>query len=171
MRLVRDIILFIVALYIGVVLFMPKSQLYYFAEKQLKQYGVIIGNEELNSKLGSLEILHPVAYYQGADIARASSIKVMPLLFINRVEADSVELLNIAKKFVDVDITKLKLNESILKPYRVKIDATGNFGVANGYADLKSRIVHIDIIEPKDIGSIKKYLKKGEKGWFYESKF
>ena len=171
MRLVRNVILFIVALYIGAILFMPKSQLYYFGEKQLKQYGVVIGNEELNSKLGLLEILHPVAYYQGVDIARASSVKVVPLLFINKVEADNVELLNIAKKFVDIEITKLKLNQSILKPYRVKIDATGNFGIANGYANLKSRVVHIDIIEPKDINSIKKYLKKGDKGWYYESKF
>ena len=171
MRLVRNLILFIVALYIGAILFMPKSQLYYFGEKQLKQYGVVIGNEELNSRLGSLEILHPVAYYQGVDIARATNVKVVPLLFINKLEADNVELLNVAKKFVDIEITKLKLNESILKPYRVKIDATGNFGIANGYADLKSRVVHIDIVDPKDINSIKKYLKKGDKGWYYESKF
>jgi len=171
MRLVRNMIIFIVALYIGAILFMPKSQLYYFAEKQLKQYGVVIGNEELNSKLVSLEILHPVAYYQGVDIARATSVKITPLLFINKLEADNVELLNVAKKFLDVEITELKLNQSILKPYRVKIDAKGNFGVANGYANLRSRLVHIDIVEPKDINSIKIYLKKGEKGWYYESRF
>ena len=171
MRLVRNVILFIVALYLGAILFMPKSQLYYFAEKQLKQYGIVIGNEELNDKLGSLEILHPVAYYQGVDVVRATSVQVMPLLFINKLEADNVELVNIAKKFVDIEITELKLNESILKPYRIKIDAKGNFGVANGYANLKSRVVHIDIVEPKDINSIKKYLKKGDKGWYYESRF
>lgn len=171
MRVVRNIVLFIVALIVGVVLFMPKSQLYYYGEKQLKQYGVVIGNEKLDDKLLSLNILHPVVYLQGLGVVRASKVEVMPLLFINRVDADGIELINEAKKFLNVNITKLKLNQSILKPYRVKIDAQGSFGVANGYANLKSRVVHIDIIKPKDINSIKRYLKKGEKGWYYESKF
>jgi len=171
MRMVRNIILFAVALIVGVVLFMPKSQLYYFGEKQLKQYGVVIGNEKLDDKFLSLDILHPVVYLQGLGVVRASKIEVMPLLFINRVDADGVELINEAKKFLNINITKLKLNQSILKPYRVKIDAQGSFGVANGYANLKNRVVHIDIIKPKDINSIKRYLKKGEKGWYYESKF
>ena len=171
MRVVRNIILFAVALIVGVILFMPKSQLYYYTEKQLKQYGVVIGNEQLNDKLLSLEVLHPVVYLQGLGVARASKVEITPLLFINRVDADGVELINEAKKFLNINITKLKINQSILQPYRVKIDAQGSFGLANGYANLKSRVVHIDIIEPKDINSIKRYLKKGEKGWYYESKF
>ena len=171
MRLVKNIVVFIIALYIGAVLFMPKNQLYYFGEKQLKQYGVVIGNEELNNKLGSLEILHPVVYLQGLAVARVSKVKILPLIFMNKIDADSVELLNEAKKFIDIDIATLKINQSILKPYRVKIDAIGNFGIANGYADLKNRVVHIDITKAKDINSIKRYLKKGEKGWYYESKF
>ena len=171
MRLVRNVILFIVALYIGAVLFMPKSQLYYFGEKQLKEYGVVIGNEVLNEKIASLEVLHPVAYYQGVDVVRAANLKITPLLFINKLEANNVELLNIAKKFINIQIKTLKVNNSILKPYRVKIDAIGSFGVANGYANLKSRVVHIDILKAKDLSSLKRYLKKGEKGWYYESKF
>ena len=171
MRLVRNLILLIVALYIGAVVFMPKSQLYYFGEKQLKKYGVVIGNEVLNEKIASLEVLHPVAYYQGMDVARAANLKITPLLFINKLEANNVELLNIAKKFMNVQIETLKANNSILKPYRVKIDATGSFGVANGYADFKSRVIHIDIIKAKDLSSLRRYLKKGEKGWYYESKF
>ena len=171
MRLVRNIILFIVALYIGIVVFMPKSQLYYYGEKQLKKYGVVIDNEVLNEKIGTLEISHPVAYYQGVDIARVANVKVMPLLFMNRLEANNVELLNIAKKFINIQIDTLKMNNSILKPKIVKVDAVGNFGVANGYIDLKSRIIHLDILKVKDLTSLKKYLKKGEKGWYYESKF
>ncbi len=171
MRVVRTIFLFIVALYLGLVLFMPKTELYYYIEKQLSSYGVVIDNEELNSKPTFLEVLHPIAYYQGADVARVAKIKVTPLLFINKIEADNIELLNVAKQFLNVSIDSLKVNHSILKPYRVKIDAVGSFGVANGYANLKQRVIHIDIIKPKSINSIKRFLKKGEKGWYYESSF
>ena len=171
MRLVRGVLIFIVALYLGLIFFMPKSELYYFVEKQLNKQGVAIDNEVLNSKPTSLDILHPVAYYQGVDVARVAKIKVTPLLFINKVEADDIELLNIAKKFLNVTVSSLKLNHSILKPFRVKIDAKGSFGVANGYANLKSRVVHIDIVKPKNINSIRRFLKKGAKGWYYESRF
>ena len=171
MRLVRNIILFIVALYIGAVVFMPKTQLYYYAEKQLKDRGIVIGNEKIVEKIASLELQHPVAYFQGVDVARAANVKVTPLLLVNKVEANSVELLNIAKKFIDINIDTIRAKQSIFKPYRVKIDATGSFGVAHGYADLKNRILHLDLTEPKSISSIKRYLKKGEKGWYYESKF
>jgi len=171
MRLVRNLILFIVALYIGAVIFMPKSQLYYFAEQQLKDKGVIIGNEKIVDRLTSFELLHPVAYYQGVDIARATKVKVTPLLLINTLKAEDIELLNIAKKFLNIHIDSLSAKHSIFKPYRVKIDATGNFGVAHGYANLKKRILHLDLTESKNINSIKRYLKKGAKGWYYESKF
>jgi len=171
MRMVKNIIIFIIALYVGAIVFMPKSQLYYYAEKQLNSKGIVIGNEELVDKIPSLNILHMVAYYQGVDVARVSKLKVTPLLLVNKIEADDIELLNIAKKFLNVNITSLKANHSILKPFKVKIDAVGNFGVANGYADLKKRVIHLDLIEPKDINSIKRYLKKSSKGWYYESKF
>jgi len=171
MRLVKGILIFIVALYLGLIFFMPKSELYYFLEKQLNKQGVVIDNELLNSKFTSLEIEHPIAYYQGVDVARVSKIKVTPLIFVNKVEADNIELLNIAKKFLNVSVDSLKLNHSILKPYRVKIDAIGSFGIANGYANLKSRVIHIDITKAKDINSIRRFLKKGAKGWYYESRF
>jgi len=66
---------------------------------------------------------------------------------------------------LNVNITSLKANQSILKPFKVKIDAVGNFGVVSGY------IIHLDLIKPKDINSIKRYLRKSSKGWYYESKF
>jgi len=171
MRMVKNIIIFIVALYIGIVIFMPKSQLYYYAEEQLNSKGIVIGNEELVDKIPSLDILHMVVYYQGIDVVRVSKLKITPLLLINKIEADDIELLNIAKKFLNVNITSLKANQSILKPFKVKIDAVGNFGVVSGYADLKNRIIHLDLIKPKDINSIKRYLRKSSKGWYYESKF
>jgi hypothetical protein len=171
MRLVKYILTFIATLYLGAVLFMPKSNLYYKAEELLNKQGVVIDNEEVRSSLINLKIMHPVAYYQGVDFARASMIKVTPLLFINTLEAENIELLSVAKKFLNISITTLKANHTILNPFNIKLNIVGNFGTASGYIDLKEKVIHIDIIEPKDINSIKKFLKKGKKGWYYESKF
>lgn len=171
MRLVKKVLIFIIALYIGAVAFMPKEQLYYYLEHKLQEKGVVIGNEKLENKGLSLNILHLITYFQGADIARVSKVSIKPLLFINSVEVDDIEFLNLAKDYLNLDVKVLKLNHTVLKPFKVKIDANGSFGVAHGEMNLKTRVLHIDIVEPKDINSIKRYLKKGAKGWYYETRF
>ena len=170
MRLVRNLSIFLLALYLGIILFMPKSNLYYKAEELLKKQGIVIGNEELKSSLVGLKVMHPVAYYQGLDVARASIIDAKVLLFVNTLSVEDIELLGVAKN-LNIDIKSLKANHSILNPFYIKLNINGSFGVATGYVDLNSKVVHIDIIEPKDINPIKRYLKKAQKGWYYESKF
>jgi len=171
MRMVKNILLFIVAIYIGFILFMPKQELYFKAEQILKKQGIIIDNEEIINSLTNFKLLHPVVYYQGVDVARASMLKATPLLLVNTLEAENVELLNVAKKFINVNINRLKASHSVLKPYYIKLNIDANFGIASGFINLKKRVIHIDIIEKKDINSIRKFLKKGEKGWYYESNF
>ena len=170
MRLVKYIITSIVTLYIGFILFMPKEHLYYKVESILKEQGVVIGNEEMQSSLLDLKLLHPVIYYQGLDIARVSIFKFKPLLIINSLSAENIELLGVAKE-LNIEIDSIKANHIITKPYHIKVDIDANFGIASGYIDLKERVVHIDIVEPKDIKRLRRFLKKGQKGWFYESKF
>jgi len=171
MRLVKYILTFIIALYLGIILFMPKTNIYYKAEELLKKQGVIIDNEEIRSSIISLKLMHPIAYYQEVDFARASIIEFKPLLLVNIVEAENIELLNVAKKFLDITINKLRANHTILKPYYIKLHIVGNFGIGSGFVDLKKRLIHIDIVEPKDINPIRKFLKKGKKGWYYETTF
>ena len=171
MRLVKYILFFIVALYLGVVLFMPKSQLYYKAEQLLNSKGIVIGNEKTIDSIGDFKIVHPVAYYQGADVARASKIDIKPLLLLNIITAENIEFTGVAKQFIKADINYLKANQSILKPYFVKLNLNGSFGEASGYIDIKKRLIHIDITKEKNIASIKRFLTKSEKGWQYESKF
>ncbi len=171
MRLVRDILLGVIALYIGLIIFMPKSQLYYKAEEFLNSKGVVIGNEKIVETILDFKILHPVAYYQGADIARVAKIDIKPLLLVNEVNLEDLELMGVAKKFIKVDIDSLKAKHNILKPYYIKLDINGSFGLANGYIDLKQRLLHIDITKPKDIKPIKRLLKKSTKGWKYEYRF
>jgi len=171
MRLVKYILFFVVALYLGVVLFMPKSQLYYKAEEFLSNKGVVIGNEKIVDTIGSFKLMHPVAYYQGADVARASNIDIKPLLLVNIVNIDNLEFTGVAKKFIKDYVAHLRAKHTIFRPNYVKLDLNGSFGDATGYIDLKKRLVHIDITKPKNIAAIRRFITKGKKGWQYEYKF
>ena len=171
MRLVKYALLFLVTLLIGFYIFMPKTSLYYKAENLLAEKSIVIGNETIESNLRSFKLLHPVVYFQGADLARIEKVEVKPYLLVNSAKLTNVEPLGIAKEFGDININNLDLKQSMLKPLYIKIDSNGSFGEANGYVDLKNHFIHIDIIKPKNIQPLKRVLKKGEKGWYYESKF
>ena len=171
MRLVINIIIFIIVLLVGIVIFMPKSQLYFLAEKYLNNnYGIII-EEKLKETPINLAIEDAKVYAQGLEVVYINSIKIDPYIILNRVVAKDIELAGVAKDFMNISIEKAILKESILKPFIVDVKANGSFGVAKGWIDLKRRLLHIDIIDVKNINPIKKYLHKNQKGWYYESKF
>jgi hypothetical protein len=171
MRLVKNIFIGLIALIIAFIAFMPKEQLYYFAERKLSEQNIVISQEEINTKFGALIVKHGVVNFQGIDVAQFNKAKILPLLFVNRATIENIEFLNIAKNFINFDIEALKLNHTILKPFIINLTAFGGFGSAEGFIDLKKRLIRIDITEAKNINSIKRFLKKGDKGWYYESRF
>jgi len=171
MRLVRNIILFLVATLVGLAIFMPKLSLYYYLENKLAQNGIVIYDEKAESSISNFKLSHAKVSFQGADIAEIGNLKVTPFIVYNRIDAKNIELIGVAKQFADIEIDTLKAIHSVLKPYIVKLNLKGNFGLAEGYINLKQRVVHIDIVNEEDISKIKKFLKKSEKGWYYESKF
>jgi len=171
MRLVKYTLFFILALLLGFYLFMPKTELYYKAEALLAQRSIVIGNEKIESDLRSFRIFHPVIYFQGADLARIEMVEIKPYLLVNSATLTNIEPLGIAKELGSITVENLTLKHSLLKPFYIKIESQGSFGVAYGYADLKKHLLHIDITEPKNIQPLQRFLKKGAKGWYYESKF
>ena len=171
MRVVRGIFLFLVTLYIAFVAFMPKQELYFYLETKLKKEGIIIYNEKFKETPLELDIYNGVVDFNGVDVARFSQITLKPYLFINTLSLENAELLDLAKKALDIEIEKLQAKHTLLKPFIIDIKASGNFGSAVGYIDLKKRIVHIDITDAQNIRTLKKFLTKGEKGWYYESRF
>jgi len=171
MRLVKYALLFLLTLLVGLYIFMPKTHLYYKAEELLGQKSIVIGNEKIESDLRSFRLYHPVVYFQGTDLARIESVEIKPYLLMNSAKLTNIEPLGIAKELGEITIETLDLKHALLKPYYIKLDSNGSFGVAHGYIDLKNRFIHIDIIEPKKIQPLQRVLKKGEKGWYYESKF
>jgi len=171
MRLVKYILISLIALILSFIAFMPKEQLYYFAEQKLNEQNIVISQEEINTKFGALIVSHGVVNAQGVDVAQFNRAKILPLFFVNRATIENIEFLNIAKNFINFDIEKVNLNHTIFKPFIVTIRANGGFGSASGYIDLKNKTIRIDITEAKNINSIKRFLKKDNKGWYYESKF
>jgi hypothetical protein len=69
------------------------------------------------------------------------------------------------------EIAKLEAVHSVLSPQILHLKAKGSFGKVDGEVSLNKREVHLDFVETKQIDMLRSVLKKGEKGWYYETSF
>ena len=70
------------------------------------------------------------------------------------------------------EINNLNAIYSVLDPLKIKLDGEGSFGILDGTVELVKRKVEILFPVPKDLKTIKKFLKKDkEKGWIYETNY
>jgi len=153
-------------------LFAPKQELYYLLEQSLKEKNIIISNEKFTDTWFGLKINNADVYLSGAKIAKVEELKFNFFFFYNKLSISNVtidkSLENIAPKSVD----NLTATYSVLSPLKIKLEGDGSVGSLDGEISLIERKVEILFPTPKEIQSIKKFLKKdATKGWYYETAY
>ena len=153
-------------------LFAPKQELYYLLEKSLKEKKIIISDETFQDKWYGLKITNANIYVSGVKMAELAELDFNFFFLYNTVTIHSVAIdssfANIAPKNID----KLLAKYSIIKPLKIELDGEGSFGVLKGAVDLVNRKVEVLFPIPKDLKSVKKFLKKDpKKGWYYETNY
>ena len=104
MRLVINILIFLIFLIGGLIIFMPKSQLYYYGEKMLNENGIIISDEKIKETPIDLTINNGNIYAQGVLVASIAKAKVQPYILFNKAVINDVELKGLAKDFLNISI-------------------------------------------------------------------
>ncbi len=169
MQVVKRIIAILIVLPLAVMFFMPKKELYYFLEKKLYAQQIMISDERLQEGLLSLTIAHPVFSLDGVSLAKAEHITLWSLLFYTKAD---VEGMVVAEELpAEISIRTLTVTHTLLSPMKIVLSGESSIGALQGYIDLGTRILHLDIAKAEKNKSVSKYLKKGQKGWYYESKF
>jgi hypothetical protein len=153
-------------------LFAPKQELYYLLEKSLKKRNIVISNEVFQDKWYGLKITNANIYVSGVKMAEMADLDFNFFLLYNTLTIHSVAIdssfTNIAPKNID----KLLAKYSIIKPLKIELDGEGSFGVLKGEVDLLNSKVEVLFPVPKDLKSVKKFLKKDpKKGWYYETNY
>ncbi len=172
MRLVKYIALFLFTFLLALFFLTPKENLYYLLEKELLlKQDIIIDKEKFSSTPISARIEHATIIVHDIPVATITEAKFLSLIFYNQANIYDVEFNDLAKNYLQSNIDTIILKQNILKPFFISVSAQGDFGNAKGYIDLKKRLLHLDVSLDKDIPTIKRYLQKGNKGWYYEYRF
>jgi hypothetical protein len=153
-------------------LFAPKVELYYLLEKTLKERNIVIANETITDTWYGLKIEDATLYVAGAKVAQIAKLNFNFSLFYNTLKIDEVKMDKSLSNMAPKEIKHFKAIYSVLNPLKIKLEAEGSFGVAEGSVDLKNQKVEILFPVTKDIKTIKRFLKKDkERGWVYETNY
>lgn len=151
------------AFYLGIIVFMPKKELFYTAQKYLSSQNIYI-NAKVESNIISLILKDAKVYINGINLINFQKSDIYMFILYNRIEIKKITI-----NFNNLKINKLTLTYDITNPIKIKINGKSNFGNINGIVDLKNKAIKIYILNAKDF--IKRYLRKDKKGYFYYEKY
>jgi len=170
MQMVKKIIGGFFLLLIFLVVFAPKEQIYYLLEKKLYQEDkIVISDEKFHDNLLGFSIENANIYFEDIYIAKIESLNLKMFFLYNQLTINSVTTDKGMQKILPKSIDNLSATYSILQPDKVIIKGVGSFGELQGYIDINK--VFIRIVNPKNISSLRQFLKKDKEGFYYEKSF
>jgi len=171
MQMVKKTVIALVLLWFALLLFMPKIQLYYLLEHNLAKREIKLNESRISESPFGLRVTGMQVYFKGIPIAKIEKTEAVTLLFYNRISTAQITLDALLKEKFPASIEKLVFQYSLIDPLHIHISGSGSFGTLEGNYDLRAHKLHIDIAAGKDIGMIGQWLKRGEKGYYYETSF
>jgi len=169
----KKILLVFVVFLLGVILFMPKVNLYYTLENFLKKEHIVIKEGSLKDRWVDLSIKDAVVFYDGIASVEASSITVLPWLLYHKVTMQDVHPTPDIARMFDANAQRVTMTHSVLDYKHIMIEAEGDFGLLHGTLDVMEQKIHL-VLEVSELfknnALVKQYFKKQEEGLVYESK-
>lgn len=171
MSMVKQLLFLCVIIWFGLVILMPKQELYYKLEEALLTQEIALNEEKIEEGFFGLSLKNVSVYAKGIYVARIEEVNLFTLLFYSSAEITGLRVDDALKTMVPQETQKAVLGHSVFSPFSVSVEAVGSFGTMTGDIDLNERKIHLDFNESKNIEMLKPQLKKGEKGWIYETSF
>ena len=171
MQMVKKIALIFFAVWFTLLLFMPKAELYYSAEKALDKQDIKLNEKRIEEGVFSLSIKDITVYVKGIPLAHIEELDFFTLLFYSSLRIENLLVDEALHNKMPASTQEAHITHQFFSPMSLNLDANGSFGEIVGNVDMFQNTVHIDFVQTKDISMLLPYLTKGEKGWIYEKSF
>jgi len=165
--MVKKILFTLLLLWFALILFMPKEELYFGMERALAKQGVEINEGTIKEGMFTLVLKDVSVYVEGVKVATAKRISLFTLLAYNKVKVEEFRTDSGLRSIFSLYLEKSVLSHSLLNPMRVYFKARGDIGEVSGDISLREHKARFIFSDEKKIRSLKKFLKKDEKGWYY----
>ena len=171
MQMVKRALLLLIVLWLSIILFAPKQELYYLLEERLQNSGVILNETRIDENAMGLTLEKVTLYIQGVDLGKIKQIDLWTLLFYTRIDITAFTPSPGILKIADIRLKKAHFQYAVWNPEQIRIEVEGNIGKVVGSFDLKKHLLRLRWEKTGAIDPIKPYLKRDKKGWYYERIF
>jgi glycopeptide antibiotics resistance protein len=111
----KKTIFIIFGLILGFFIFMPKTNLIYFIQKELSKQNIYL-NTDISSHLFSITLNKSTLYYNGINTANIDDIEIYPFILYNKITANNIKL-NIG----NYKIKNLKIIYNVFSPKKFRL--------------------------------------------------
>jgi len=172
MQMVKNIFIGLLVFWFAFLLFMPKEELYYALEKQLKIEGIKINEKAIETGIFSLNLIDADVYYKGIHVVHIEKVNIFTLIFTTNINIKTLTIDDSLKDFAPEKIGQANITHLLFSPMKANVLANGSFGDIEGVVDLKEKTLHLDFSNTtKEIDLLRANLQKNEKGLYYETSF
>ncbi len=175
MRRIVMALAWVVVVLLLIVVFLPKKELYFLAERHLAPLGVSITGERVRDLGLGLRLSGGHLRYGDMAIADLNQTTLWLMLGYNRFEMAPFSLSSDLGSILPAEVEHLAITHTLLMPHRIFLEASGAFGQAKGEVNLLDRNLSITLEAPGEIQSRYRQLfnqmQRSEEGFVYELAF
>ncbi len=170
----KKFIIYFIIIYLSLIFFMPKENLWFTVEHFLKKDSLIVSNEKVKDFGFLLDIKGGNLYFEDLKVAKIEDFKVFPYIFYNLFLVKNINTTKEVENIINLKVKNLKLYQSIIKPFKVFIKGEANIGEIKGFLDLKRKALKL-VLTPlasfQNKKSLLRFFKKTKEGFVYEYSF
>jgi hypothetical protein len=172
MQMVIRLFVYFLITCVALVLFAPKKELYYLAEKELTRQHIVLAGERIHETAFGLKLEDLGIQLDGSEIAEIKQVDLWTLLFYSRAIFAGLKPAPGMERLLPVTIKHGEASHSLLDPTRIHLRLEGSFGAAVGTIDLSPPLrLHLEFLHVEKLGALRSYLNRGKRKWIYETRF
>jgi hypothetical protein len=171
MQMVKKVFIVFSLVWVAFLMFMPKAEFYYALEEKLVQKDIRLNEGNIEEGLFSLTLSDVTVYVKGIELAKIKELHFFTLLFYTSLTLKTLEVDSSLHSKLPALTHEASATYTLFVPMQLSLDANGSFGTVEGEVDILAKTVHINFLKTQEIGIFKPFLKKDEKGWYYEGSF
>jgi len=172
-RLVKGFI-YLMVMFVLLMFFLPKVNLYYAAEELMQKQNVYISDEEVYDNGFSLELLNAKVFFDKLELMQVNTINLSSWFVYSSVNLEVIEVNEGFSDFLPSDINAIKAEHFIYKPTHIALSGESQDSFFYGDVDLIEKTVKIHLRvgaqSEKRYKTLLRKLNKEEGGYVYEYK-
>lgn len=155
--------------------FIPKTNLYYFAEEFLQTHKIVFNAEKTSDFLGIFSIKDAQVYYDGLHVGDVKSASLLPFVLYNNISLKQASFVDNMKQFVPKNINSLQIHHTLFYPIEAFIFGDGDFGELQGSVNFYTKKLTLTLTPAKNFAknypAIASEFKQKEGKYIYETNF